>query len=518
MSTPTSEFLNSLVHSTAPRRGGRPLSDLRLQHLAGATLMWELMSQGVMGYAGDADKPRPVRPRSLYDVKKWTADYFPNARYRDAFPEDTLYFAFCHDRMAMPLEEAIPVSRNDLWWLVAPGDMLLLSDRRTHHYIGVYHVDDDAGRIDLLDPWPDRVFLKKGLNATGVEAVVKPFGGEGSPIGNHKLVSITRAEFLRVAVGIITKDTPELIDHYLVHRPEQRERLEIQLAFGLALMDAEAYVLARFAVSHFRAAMRLANAAQDTDRVEYTAARQLVVLVAAIHHQRWSGDAQATKPFEDELRHLTALYSEDRLLAGARSAELCTLGNAAGASADYAAAMRFLDVAVARFQDDEEPRRLRAKVRLTRQDARGALDDVDQALVHNARRIRELEERHDAWHANDRSSRSDDEARIGGLKERRFDELDMRVTALIGLRQLPEAREAAEELVAHAPNRSAGYAKLAAAEQLLGNMAAATANLRQALERERDPRIRLQMEALLKVGEAKAPSDHAPMDNGKDAS
>jgi len=468
--------------------------------------MWEFMSQDVMGYAGDAEKPRPVRPRSLYDVKKWTADYFPYARFRGALPEDTLYFAFCHDRMAMALEEAIPVSRNDLWWLAAPGDTLLLSDRRTHHYIGVYRVDADADRIELLDPWPDRVFLKKGLNAAGVEAVVEPFGGEGSPIANHKLISITRAEFLRVAVGIITRDTPELIDHYLVHRPEQRERFEIQLAFGLALMDAEAYVLARFAVSHFRAAVRSAKAVQDTDRAEYAAARQFVVLVAAIHHQRWSGDAQATKAFEDELRHLTALYPEDRLLASARSAELCSLGDSAGARSDYAAAMRFLDVAVARFPDEEEPWRLRAKVRLKRQDAQGALDDLDQALVHNARRIRALEERRDAWHPQDRFSRSDDEARIGGLKERRFDELDMRVTALIGLRQLPEARGAAEELLDHAPDRSAGYAKLAAAEQLIGNTEAASANLRQALERERDPHMRLRMEAMLKAGETKAAS------------
>ena len=78
-------------------------------------------------------------------------------------------------------------------------------------------------------------------------------------------------------------------------------------------------------------------------------------------------------------------------------------------------------------------------------------------------------------------------ARIGGLKERRFDELDMRVAALIGLGRLAEARGAAEELVAHAPDRSAGYAKLAAIERLLGNIAAALAYLKQAWEHEQDP-------------------------------
>ena len=62
-------------------------------------------------------------------------------------------------------------------------------------------------------------FLKKGLNAAGVEAVLTT----GSPIGNHNLISITRSEFLQVAVGIIT-DTPELIDHYLIPRPMLRRR------------------------------------------------------------------------------------------------------------------------------------------------------------------------------------------------------------------------------------------------------------------------------------------------------
>jgi tetratricopeptide (TPR) repeat protein len=472
--------------------------------------MWEAMSQG-QGYAGDAGNPRPVRPRSLYDLKKWMADYFPYARYRGAFPEDTLYFAFCYDRMQMPIEEAIPIPREHLWWLAAPGDSLLLSDRRTHHYIRVQYVDSDADRIYLLDPWPDRVFLKKGLNATGVEAVVEPFGPKGSDVGSLKRISITRSEFLRVILGIITKDTPDLIEHYLVQHPAQRDRFEIQLAFGLALMDAEAYVLARFAVVRFQAALCLAEVAEATERIEYAAARLYVALVAALHHQRWSGDALATKAFEDELRHLKERYSEDRLIARARVDELCSLSHAAGVSEDYAEARRFLDAAVSRFPDEEEPRRLRAKVRVLCQEYHGALDDVTQALAHNARRIRELEARHEARHPEDRHSRSDDEARIGGLKNTRFEELSVRVAALVNLSRLAEACAAAEELIAYAPDRSAGYAKLAVVERMLGNEAAALEHMRQAWEREHDPRMRAQMEVLLQAGSATAPPSHGTL-------
>lgn len=509
MSTRTSEYLKSLVFPAAARRGGRPPRDLRLEHLAAASLTWKSMSQGNMEYAGDAENPRPVRPRSLYDVKKWIADYFPYAVYRGAFPDDTLYFAFCDERVAMPLEQAIPVSRDELWWLASPGDTLLLSDRRTHHYVSVYNVDPDTDRIALLDPWPDRVFLKKGLNAAGVEAEVEPPGDEESAPGRHRLIRITRPEFLRVAVGIITRDTPELIDAFLARHPHRRERLETQLGFGLALMDAEASVLARSAVLRFRAALRLAEGGQATERVEYAAARLYVALVGAIYCQRRSGDALASKPFDDELRHLIARHSEERLLAGARCPELCSLSNDAGAARDYPAALRFLDIAVARFPEEEEPRRLRAKARLLSRDQRGALDDVTLALSHNSRRIGALEERRDAWHPDDRFSRSDDEARIGGLKKRRFDELDMRVSALIGLGQLAEARAAAEELVAHAPDKSAGYAKLGAVEQLQGNAAPALAYLRQALEREQDPRMRHHMEAMITAGQAAPPPSQA---------
>ncbi|PTL85031.1 tetratricopeptide repeat protein [Vitiosangium sp. GDMCC 1.1324] len=509
MSTPTSEYLSGLAIPTPPRRDGRPQRDPRLEQLAGSILAFEALSQGLMDYAGDAQDPRPLRPRSLYDLKKWSADYFPYARYRGAFPDTTIYLAFCSDRAKLPLDQAVPVPREDLWWLAASSDTLLVSDRLTHHYTAVWYVDEDEGRIHLLDPWPDRIFLKKGLNAAGVEARIEPVTSDAK----HRRISITREEFLRVAVGLITRDTPELIEDYLAARSGGCKRFDVRLAFGLALMDAEQYALARFATVHLEAALRLAEAAGQAERAQDAAARLHVALVSAIHYQRWSKDDLAPKPFEDALRHLTARYGEDRLLAAAWLRELCSIGHAAGISRDHDAALHFLEVAVSRFPDEEEPYRLRAKVRMLIGDPDGALDDATRALALNAASIRALEARRDSWHPDDRFSRDDDQARIGGLQERRFDELDMRAAALIALRRLVDARAAAEELVAHAPTSSDGYAKLAGIEQLLGNDAAAANHLREAREREQSPRQRARLDALLaslQAPPAVAPKAEAP--------
>ena len=64
--------------------------------------------------------------------------------------------------------DAIPVPREDLWWLAAPNDLLLVSDRITHHYTTVERVSTASERIYLLDDLPDRIFLKEGLNSAGV--------------------------------------------------------------------------------------------------------------------------------------------------------------------------------------------------------------------------------------------------------------------------------------------------------------------------------------------------------------
>jgi tetratricopeptide (TPR) repeat protein len=469
MSTRTSELLNNAGIAYPAHTGSRQPSDPRLQQLTASTLTWEVFSQDAVGYAGDVENARPVRPRSLYDVKKWIADYFPYAHFRAALPETTLYFAFCSNRIKLSPEEAISVPRDDLWWLAAPGDTLLLTDRRTHHYVSIHHIDAETDRIFLLDPWPDRIFLKRGLNLANVEAVVEPIvpGNDAT----YKLVSITRAEFLRTAVGIITRDTPDLIAAYEAHDPSARQQPRMQLAFGLALMDAESNVLAPQAARHYKLALQLTQSAQSGELATYAAARLYVALVCALHYQRLSREPLAEKPFDDMLRQLLSQQPEEQLLAQARCSELCRLGHAAGASEDYPNALRLLDIAVLRFPQEEEPWRLRAKARVLTEDHAGAVADATAALSLNQARIERLEAQRESWHPYDRFSRQQDTDLIGGLRERRVDELNLRTVALTRLGRTVEARADANALVALSPDASGAYAKLAVIEQIDGETA-----------------------------------------------
>ena len=194
----------------------------------------------------------------------------------------------------------------------------------------MHHVDTAADRIGLLDPWPDRIFLKAGLNSADVEAVVEPLALGASTL----VVSITRAELMRVIVGLITKDTPELIDHYLRARPVGRESFDLQLAFGYALMNEEQYALAPHAVTRFQAALSLAPNAET----QLTTAQRKASRPTALYFQRWDGDPLAAKLFEDDC----SCSTPKKLLAGAPRIELCSLANGRG-NTRYRQAIQLLD-------------------------------------------------------------------------------------------------------------------------------------------------------------------------------
>lgn len=51
-----------------------------------------------------------------------------------------------------------------------------------------------------------------------------------------KIVSISRDEFLKVLVGSITVDTPDLIQYYFTINPAALKHANTHLAFGVALL------------------------------------------------------------------------------------------------------------------------------------------------------------------------------------------------------------------------------------------------------------------------------------------
>jgi tetratricopeptide (TPR) repeat protein len=487
--------------------GGRPARDPRVQEHAARALHGQLLSQNAFGYAGDDENPRRLPKRTLGSFKRQFSDYFQASPLPgEVRAPQALYLAFCSDRVKVPAEDAIAVPREDLWWLAAPNDLVLLSDRVTHHYTTVHRVWPGGRRIYFLDDWPDRIFLKEGLNSAGVRAEISPYfaGIFDEAMPGKQEVGITRDEYLKVIVGVITQDTPALIEGYMEHRPRARASYAINLSSGLTLLDAAQDNVARFAVPYLTRALAIAREQGQSENEARAAAALYVALLVSARRAREQGDALAEKPFEEWRLDLVSRYGQQQLLDGLSIEQLCRLGNAAGWGRDFERAATYLDLAVAREPGHEGARWLRAKVRLRLEDSAGALEDTTEAIAANRRRTQEREAERDARDPRDRWGRIDDEGRLAGLRTRRGDEHANRASALIKLGRTEEARADARHAIDCSPAESGGYRLLALIEYQAGNLSAAREQLAQAIAREKGVRERANLVQFLAGLESEA--------------
>jgi tetratricopeptide (TPR) repeat protein len=501
----------------------RPARDSRVEAVAHKSKFWSLLQQDLFGYAGDDPDPRPLPTRTLHSIKQKMTAYLQASveeRARSDSPTpwawDALYLVFCSDRVKMPLGQVIPVPREDLWWLAATDDLVLLSDRVTHHYTTVDSVARPADRIFFIDEWPERFFLRAGLNAAGVAAELHPYIAgvldQYLPPGlrGKKHVSISRAEFQRVIVGLVTLDTPELLDRYLEHRPQARQNFSVRFSMGMALMEAERDQLARWAVPHFSAALRAAAAGAEAKHAELAAARLYQALAIADFVQRYSAsDPLAGKPFADTLRGLLAQHDEQVLSARLGVEDIARIGNAAGHAQRFAAAACYLDHAVAREPDHEGARHLRAMVRFRLPDWPGVVEDISAALAANACRTQARQDERAARDPRDRYGIGDDDALLGGLRRRRLEELNLLVNACVHLQRGPEARAAAEEMVAVDANKPDGHRILGALASQAGQIAEARRHFEAALALEKSARGKAALQQVLSSLPAAPAEDRA---------
>ncbi|MGE3873660.1 MAG: hypothetical protein AB7F74_11960 [Parvibaculaceae bacterium] len=496
-------------HGDGPgAHAGRPPRDSRIESFAHGNRWWHLLTSDAFGFAGHDEAPRPLPRRTPYTIKKKMSEYLQAGLEKQArsgsdqkrpWAWDAFHAVFTNDRIKMPLDEAIPVPLEDLWWLAAADDLVLLSDRVTHHYTTVDHVAREPGRIFFIDQWPDQIFLKQGLNQEDVAAEVTPYMAgildhAAAALSGKKQVSITRDEFLRVIVGTVTLDTPDLFDRYFTYRPEAQENFAIRFACGAALMDAEMDQLAKFAVPHYKAAWRVARANRSAGDADLAAARLYQSLVVARFAQQQSGGALAAKPFADELRCLLAQQREEPLFDSLGVEQIARMGNAAGHAQQFQAALGYLDRAVLRGPEHEGARHLRAMVKSRLDDWPGVVADITVALAANAERARAREAEKAARDRRDRHGLDDDQARIGGLRSRRLEELGLLFTALAHLQQWQEALRIAEEAVAIDPDRPEGYRMRGALAMEAGKPAEAEEHLSAARAREASARGRAEID------------------------
>jgi len=462
----------------------RPPRDARLAPYLQNQAMWGVLTVlgGGLPYAGDEPNPRPLPQTTLYDFKRRVAASAPSGQ--GPVP-DALYFAFYSDKYRVAPEKAITVPAEHLWWLAASQDTVLLSDRRTHHYTEIAEVDREQERISFHDLWPDNFFLLPGRNTLGIAARRDPG------------LSISKAEFLRVVTGLVTWDTPRLVQHYFAAFRDRRGDRDALVRFGFALLDAEADELAPMAADLFAEAARLAAAAGSREDAERAAQQAYLAATCGAYRAASGGNRAALAAMQAVLQTVIAAYGRPALEAGLLPRELARLGNAAGHARDFKQARAVLDLAVAKDTAFEDGYWLRASAALQDGEPAGAAADAERALELNDAELAKLAAERAAIDPRGRWELQWKDGQIGGRRARRASELAVLLNARLGLGDFARARAAAAALVDLQPGKPLGHLKLALVEQAAGDRAAAAAALSTAIAVEPDASQRASYEKLL---------------------
>jgi tetratricopeptide (TPR) repeat protein len=434
----------------------RPPRDQRLQPYLQNQAMWGVM-QTLVGirHAGEDTDPRPLPQTPLSVFKRRCA---ANATTGSGPVPEALYFAFYADRYRVPAEDAITVPADHLWWLASEQDTVLLSDRATHHYTTVGQVDRERGRIAFYDNWPEDFFLRPGCNTLGIEA--------------HGL-SVSKAEFQRVIVGLVTWDTPQLAQHYFAAFPEQCENSDVLFRFGLALLDAEDDRLAPTAATLLLKAMHVAEQRQAPEMAAAAARQAYVAAACGATVALAARDSKTFEAIQATLKVVLADYGRDTIEAALSPRELTRLGNAAGNAREFKCALRVLDRAIDNDATFEDAYWLRASVRVQIGDAEGAAADALQAILLNDEALARLQAERAAIDPRGRWELSWKDRQIGGRRGRRESELATLLLARTRLGDIKGAREAAQGMIALRPDAALGYLKLAMVERAANRWAPA---------------------------------------------
>jgi hypothetical protein len=200
-------------------------------------------------------EPRPLPPITLSDLCAMKNDSLDENRLSNG----VLWFAFYSNRVAHEENASIPISPDDLLWLCSPEDIVLLSDFRADHYSRIDRIVDK--RIYLLDPWPDLMPIKSVHYDEG-------------------LLFIEQEAFLEDAVGLLTLDTPQLVDSFFEHRPDLINDYEIIFAFGNCILLRNSPRLSWYAARLLGKAVYLAHKG-NSSRFPVMVSRNYLALVEA---------------------------------------------------------------------------------------------------------------------------------------------------------------------------------------------------------------------------------------------
>ena len=400
----------------------RPPRDERIRVYIENQSLWSTFLQMTgPGYAGDEANPRPMTPVDLGQSARIHDRVV--APLRKEIP-DTAVFPIWSARRRVPLHRGVAVPSAHLWWFAAEEDVVLLSDRQTHHYCSISHIDRDAQTIAFADPWSDRFFLQAGRNTLGICA-------DGTQIG--------RADFARAAVGLTCWDRLGLFDAYLQAFPAQAESAELRCRIGHAVLNIGSDRLLPCAVEHFDRARTLARAAGDRELELHAAARMYLAATAGFAVFKAAGVEPVAAAMAALSRDAQRHDEAPALIEQLRPEELCRLAFCAGLINRHdmaeAAAARAIEV----DPDFEDGWWQRATARFRQGRIAEALADADQYLVLNDRTLPVARARRAALHPMDSVGASELGAEVGEREQRRTAVLELAVSAAAQGKDAPRA-------------------------------------------------------------------------------
>ena len=321
---------------------------------------------GLVPHAANEPNPRPLAKTSLHDLRKEGQDVLLHGHeVRELYRlENHFYFAFQAQDRGKAYPDVINVPRASFWCLVREGDIVVLSDRVTHHSTRVFKVDREAGYVYFIDRWPDTFFLREGLNTMGIKArglvanlkeIFERIDARRFPgidektnraynqneqmwltfmIGTDKpkeILEVSKGDFLRTVISLQTIDTVEFPNYYLGTNSLAAADPQVSLAFAATLLDAAD----RYADTALDLGKRaLASAKQSGDAIleKISAARVFLsaslLLFRSIEHQ----DAVPAKRAEAELEAISAAFDVNELVRLWDAADFYRAGHAAGAA------------------------------------------------------------------------------------------------------------------------------------------------------------------------------------------
>lgn len=395
---------------------GRPRDSSIIQsYLQGASVTNWLFSAGHIGHPwNDPQNTRPNPQVPLGLLKERLNQY-----YKDWLPEyrNLLNYAFYIKKYNASPKKAILVDHDHMWWLISPQDMVLLTDGSTSHYTFIHDIDRGSGVVIFRDAWASQFFLLEGRNTVGISAKLIP---------DLNLVTVSKRDFLKVIVGMITVDTPDLPKHFFTEFPQAAKEKPINLGFAYSFLGLNREWMLLYSLPFLEAALLDdKTTGNQADEVQLAA---LIFMVAKIGFCMYK-----TEDLSIKIDKIVEEYGLQQLQDNLDSEQLTKIGQCLCRIDLYPSGLEFFDKAVAQDPEDEIALLSRAKARCRLGDLIEALDDLNRALNENTKKIVNSTSALERIHPYDKWDRPYLQNELSYYRSGRIEELEFKIALIRAL-------------------------------------------------------------------------------------